>query len=119
MVKTWSDSWFEEGTRLFYIASRKSVDEILPLHIAPIPNAIERIFVGRTEILTPHTLDDVRRAVMAGDAATFARYERFLQPITQRIISSLDQSERSAFEAQLARANHVYFGSLPAATLCR
>jgi hypothetical protein len=119
MVQTWRDSWFEEGTRLFYIASRKSVDEILPLEIAPAPSAVERVFVGRMEILTPRTLDNVRRAVMTRDAEAFASYGRFLPAITQRITSSLAAADRLAFETALQRANHVYYGSLPATTLCR
>jgi hypothetical protein len=119
MVETWRDSWFEEGTRLFYIANRKSIDEILPLDIAPAPTAVERVFVGRIELLTPRTLDNVRRAVMTGDAAAFASYERFLTAITQRITSSLAAADRRAFEARLARMNHVYYGSLPATTACR
>ena len=35
MVSTWSDSWFEEGTRLFYFMPQSKVDEILPLQIRP------------------------------------------------------------------------------------
>ena len=35
MVETWRDSWFEEGTRLFYIVPQASIDAILPLDITP------------------------------------------------------------------------------------
>src|SRR5262249_23299695 len=31
MVKTWRDSWFEEGLRVFYIVPRRATDAILPL----------------------------------------------------------------------------------------
>lgn len=44
MVETWRDSWFEEGTRVFYILSRRAVDSILPLSISPQPAKIERTF---------------------------------------------------------------------------
>jgi hypothetical protein len=30
MVETWRDSWFEEGTRLFYFLPQVTVDRILP-----------------------------------------------------------------------------------------
>jgi hypothetical protein len=119
MIETWRDSWFEEGTRVFYIATRKSVDEILPLGITPAPTAVERVFVGRMEVLTPRTLDNVRRAVMTEDMGTFGRYGRFLEPITRRIAASLTGSDRSAFDARLQRAHHVYYGSRPATPACR
>ena len=119
MVETWRDSWFEEGTRVFYIAGPKSVDRILPLSITPVPTTVERVFVGRMEILTPHTLENVRRAVLVEDIATFGRYGRFLQPITQRIGASLSASERTTFEHHLQRANHAYYGSLRPTPACR
>lgn len=119
MIETWRDSWFEEGTRVFYIASPQSVDRILPLSITPAPTAVERVFVGRMEILTPRTLDNVRDAVLADDIATFGRYGRFLQPITQRIAASLSVSERMTFEHRLQRANRAYYGSLRPTTGCR
>ena len=37
MVETWRDSWFEQGTRVFYIVPRPDVDAILPLRITPAP----------------------------------------------------------------------------------
>jgi hypothetical protein len=50
MVETWRDSWFGEGTRLFYIVSRNAIDSILPLEIDPIPVDVVRVFVGRLEL---------------------------------------------------------------------
>ena len=37
MIETWKDSWFEEGTRLFYVVPRSRIDEILPLDVQPAP----------------------------------------------------------------------------------
>ena len=119
MIETWRDSWFEEGTRLFYVASRKSVDKILPLSITPAPTAVERVFVGRMEIVTPRTLENVRQAVMGNDTVTFGRYGRFLEPITRRIAASLGGSDRMMFDHRLQRAYHAYYGSLAATTACR
>jgi hypothetical protein len=50
MVDTWRDSWFGEGTRLFYIVSRRAVDATLPLEIDPVPVNVVRVFVGRLEL---------------------------------------------------------------------
>lgn len=54
MVKTWDDSWFaEQGTRVLYTLPRSWTDRVLPLQLTPAPRAIERVMVGRAEIITP------------------------------------------------------------------
>jgi len=83
MVETWSDSWFEEGTRLIYIVPRGFIDSVLPLSINPAPRQIVRVFVGRFEIVTPATASAVKEAAAAGDEATLNKYGRFLAPILQ------------------------------------
>src|SRR5262249_32051025 len=55
MVQTWQRSWFEEGSRLFYIVPRRFVDTTLPLTIEPVPAQVVRVFVGRLELITPAT----------------------------------------------------------------
>ena len=50
MIDTWRDTWFGEGTRLFYIVPRAAIDAILPLQIDPNPTEIVRVFVGRIEL---------------------------------------------------------------------
>ncbi len=50
MVDTWRDSWFGDGTRLFYIVSRRAIDATLPLEIDPVPVSLVRVFVGRVEL---------------------------------------------------------------------
>ncbi len=55
MVDTWSDSWFTEGARVFYIVPRATVDSLLPLTVVPQPTEIHRVFVGRVESsFSPH-----------------------------------------------------------------
>jgi hypothetical protein len=81
MVETWRDSWFEEGTRLLYIVPQASVDEILPLRVTPAPERVARVFVGRLEVFTPATLDEVQRAVRTTDVRTLLKYGRFVDPI--------------------------------------
>jgi hypothetical protein len=85
MVQTWSDSWFEEGARLFYIVPKQNVDSVLPLHIEPKPAEISRVFVGRMEIITPEIQSDVSQALAQSDRATLEKYGRFLEPIAKRI----------------------------------
>ena len=54
MVKTWHESWFgEEGLRVLYVLPRAWTDRTLPLGIEPAPSEIERVMVGRAEVITP------------------------------------------------------------------
>jgi hypothetical protein len=53
MLSTWRDSWFKEGTRLFYIVPTNMIESILPLDINPKPTGIVRVFVGRVELVRP------------------------------------------------------------------
>lgn len=54
MVKTWSKSWFsEDGVRVLYILPREWTDATLPLTLNPQPQKLERVMVGRAEIIPP------------------------------------------------------------------
>ena len=81
MVQTWQNSWFEEGSRLFYIMPASFVDRVLPLTIDPAPAMRVRVFVGRVELVTPETQHEVATAWAAHDQATLNKYSRFLEPI--------------------------------------
>jgi hypothetical protein len=81
MVRTWNDSWFEEGSRLIYIVPPQFVDKILPLSINPAPAQTVRVFVGRLELVTPATEKEVETAFRSGDDTTLRKYGRFLDPI--------------------------------------
>ena len=81
MLETWRSTWFEEGSRLFYIVPPCFVDNILPLTITPSPAQTVRVFVGRLEIVSPATQKAVQAALASNDQATLAKYSRFLEPI--------------------------------------
>lgn len=85
MVETWRDSWFEEGARVFYVLAPQAVDAILPLSITPAAARVERVFVGRMDVITPHTLTAVRHAIARGSSRTIERYGRLLGPIAERL----------------------------------
>jgi hypothetical protein len=98
MFETWSDSWFEEGSRLLYIVPREFVDRVLPLSINPAPAQTVRVFVGRMELVTPATQHAVEQALATHDRTALARYNRFLVPILESMIAS---EKNSAKKAQL------------------
>jgi hypothetical protein len=116
MIETWRDSWFEEGTRLFYIAPRRAIDDILPLTIAPVPSSIARVFVGRIELVTATTEREVGRALETNDRATLARYGRFLQPIADRLVVGRPVKER---ERLLGALSPLYQGLQTSPPACR
>jgi hypothetical protein len=88
MVETWRDSWFEEGTRLFYIVPTSYVNSILPLTIKPEPAQVVRAFVGRIELVTPATEKSIEAALAARDGAALRKYGRFLYPIFDIMLAS-------------------------------
>jgi hypothetical protein len=85
MIDTWRDSWFEEGMRVFYILSRKTVDDVLPLKITPAPASVVRAFVGRVEVFSPAVREALKTALATGDTATLAKCSRFLEPFLARL----------------------------------
>jgi hypothetical protein len=101
MLETWRDSWFEEGTRLIYIVSRREIDTILPLDITPVPADIARVFVGRMELVTPGALNEVKAALLANDVATLRRHGRFLQTIGRRIVAESPRADRTFLQQRL------------------
>jgi hypothetical protein len=110
MVDTWRDSWFEEGTRVFYILREADVDAMLPLEIQPRPSRVARVFVGRMEVITPATRAAVETALVARDAGSLRPYGRFVLPISERILA--DQ----AVPLDRTATQRFIYGSLAAAT---
>ena len=106
MVETWRDSWFEEGTRVFYLVPQATVDRILPLDIDPKPANITRVFVGRVEVVTPEIESEVTAAIRAKDQVTLRKYGRFLEPISEIVRARLatTQDEEKIGESLTALA---------------
>jgi hypothetical protein len=111
MVRTWRDSWFEEGARLFYIAPTEVVNGTLPLTISPSPSSVARVFVGRVELVTPETKRDVAHGLQISNAAVIRAYGRFLDPIADRILAETPGIDRPVFARNLAAAT-AHLGAL-------
>ena len=105
MVRSWEGSWFEHGTRLFYIVSNDAIDAVLPLRIDPRPSEVKRVFVGRLEIATPKTLAEVKSALQRDDRRRLAQYGRFLEPIANRLLSDLPQADRLVLARRIQTAS--------------
>jgi hypothetical protein len=116
MLDTWRDSWFEEGLRVFYIVPRKSTDAIIPINIAPEPEGLVRVLVGRTELLTPEmektvaaklrTLNDPSLDVRQAALKEINRYGRFTESILTQLLShTKDPDIKREVERLLAARN--------------
>ena len=103
MVATWGDSWFEEGTRLFYFLPTSVVDSILPLEVRPAPPHVARVFVGRMEIFTPSMKREIQDAIARGDSSVFAKYGRFLNPVT----AEMGQDEWWSTQVRTMRQKYI------------
>jgi hypothetical protein len=111
MVKTWEDSWFEEGFRVFYVLPRQQTDAILPLEITPKPTKLIRVLVGRIEIMTPEAgqeiiqvLTRLRTTPGSRDAEILEvqrRYGRFLAPMVREILQKQPTLWDPALESPL------------------
>ena len=106
MVATWGDSWFEEGTRVFYLVPAAVTDTALPLLLEPRPSSIVRVLVARTEILNAERLASVEAevrgltAAQMGDASTCEgvrhRLGRFVEPALRRLLETRPDAELQA-----------------------
>jgi hypothetical protein len=85
MIATWRDSWFEEGTRVFYIYPRTEVDSKLPLSVTPKPTSLARVFVGRAEVLSPWMEQGIETAINRGSIEPLVKYGRFLDSFLQQM----------------------------------
>lgn len=98
MIKTWRTSWFEEGTRVFYVLPRATTDTVLPIDIDPKPTQLVRVLVGRAEVITPEMEKSVQKQVglladpspgVRGEAMLAIRkYGRFSEPILKRLLEN-------------------------------
>jgi hypothetical protein len=96
MIASWRDSWFEEGLRLIYCVPRAFTDAVLPLAISPRPAEIERVLVGRVELLSPERAAQIEQEIHARDehapAATtggaISGLGRFARPFLQQVAAA-------------------------------
>ena len=115
MIETWRDSWFEEGTRLFYIVPSQTIAAVLPLDITPRPMQLVRVFVGRLELMTPTTLDEIRQAVESNDTPALLKHGRFLSPAIDRLYG---QNASPAERTRINRALTPFYQRRPSVPAC-
>ena len=103
MIATWRQSWFEPGSRLFYILPRAATDRFLPIRIDPTPRQLVRVMVVRVEMITPQVerafadhlrhLDAVDDAARKAAEAALRSRGRFTAPILTRMLNAENHQE--------------------------
>lgn len=77
MLATWKESYFErEGLRVFWIVPRAITDRVLPLKLEPAPTSLERVLVGRSELIAPDFAAEIEAGFRA-DGGTRWRDDRY------------------------------------------
>ena len=96
MVKTWDSSWFgEAGIRVLYTLPRQWTDRTLPLRIDPAPRELQRVMVGRAEIITP--------AMEAALESEITRYISGREAAKAEAIANTKQLEMGRFAEAVMR----------------
>ena len=116
MLQTWRNSWFEPGLRVFYIMPREATDQILPIDINPEPEKLERVLVGRAEIITSEMerdvtkqiakLEDTSAVVRKTARSEIFKYGRFLEPL-------LAQISKHSHDARVKAGVEKLFNEMP------
>jgi hypothetical protein len=133
MVKTWDDSWFVEGLRIFYVVPTARTQALLPLTISPAPKRLVRTIVGRIELLAPELLVEVQaelerllrraglvknegnspnsiaareRAITSIGSALHAKFGRFLPAMLSRLAVDATEDRGSLYRELSDRFAH-------------
>jgi hypothetical protein len=88
------------GLRLLYILPRTEADQVLPLAISPTPDALQRVFVGRIEIL----LDTEEQALLNRILVERENFDvqslgRFAEPMLHRLVEVVKQRPSALSQA--------------------
>jgi hypothetical protein len=79
MLDTWHQSYFgTPGLRVFWIVPRNVTDQILPMTLAPSPDELQRVLVGRSEVLSPAFEKALFTDITAGDTAKWMNDRYYL-----------------------------------------
>src|SRR6185295_18984307 len=85
LLATWNESYFARpGLRIFWIVPRRFTDAVLPIAITPSPAKLERVLVGRLEILTP-AFEAQLRHEFARDGGTQCAGDRYFRAYGERV----------------------------------
>ncbi len=78
MLATWRESYFDRvGLRVFWIVPRAFTDRVLPLRLNPVPDQLERVLIGRSEVITPGFAQELVRGFKADGGSQWRNDRHF------------------------------------------
>jgi hypothetical protein len=116
MTNTWESSYFHtDGLRVLYALPRRLVDDLIPIRIKPAPDRLERVMVGRVEVLTPaqekallRQVADLKspdKKVRDAAKASLDRLGRLKEPTLRRLLAlSTTREQREQIEGLIRAA---------------
>ncbi|HLK59683.1 MAG TPA: hypothetical protein VKU00_24190 [Chthonomonadaceae bacterium] len=118
MVNTWTSSYFKtDGIRVLYVLPQSWTDRFIPMEIDPKPQALVRVMVGRTELLTPerqhkvetavHGLASADSATREGAFLTLRDQGRYIEPILRYTARTTHDAQTKALCNQLLLTDFV------------
>ena len=103
LLNTWEASYFESsGLRLFFLLPPEWTDAALPLTISRSGARVERVMIGRIEIITPEQRSLVRKIAKQEIVSTQA----MLQHSIQSRANKLSKEEKRTFWNDLMTSRH-------------
>lgn len=114
LVNTWKSSYFgSDGVRVLFLLPQTWTERFLPMRIAPSPDRLVRVMVGRIEGLTrtrEQTVADAVRQFPHEPERSFATLEaqgRYLEPILNRLVRTPSSPEVGEIAARLLQTDYV------------
>ena len=118
MVNTWTSSYFKtDGIRVLYVLPQEWTDHFIPMEINPRPQALVRIMVGRTELLTPERQQKIEAAVLALASGksetreqaylTLREQGRYIEPILRYTVRTTHDAQTKALCNKLLLTDFV------------
>jgi len=102
MINTWENGYLKTpGLRLLYVLPKHEVEEILPISFEPRPDSLDRVFVGRIEVMLDTKEQEILQSVLAQrDAFKVESLGRMAEPMIRRvsqIYAGTDKEVRKLF----------------------
>lgn len=108
MVATWQLSWFtENGMRVLYPVPKTTTEKLLPLHIKPAPQECLRVLIGRMEIMSPSSEQQMIEAVAQSIAARAEHHKQQSGSQTPYVVPNQIQAFGRLAEPALARVARI------------
>jgi hypothetical protein len=103
MLDTWEQSYLKNnGLRVLYILNRSEVEKILPMNIAPMPKTLNRVFIGRIEVLTEKEENKLFNDVLKSkDMFQIEKLGRMAHPIANRLLEMAIAKKVSSIELNI------------------